>query len=263
MRRALLLCTFALAACDRVFDLPANGDAQPGADGDLLGDADLLRDTDGDAVRDADDNCPGIANSQTDLDGDRIGDACDPQPNDPDELVALTLFHGTSDGWHPDPPTGWQREDGFIRSPGAAVGGTLAYDVTRAMTRPSLQVGFRFVDFGAQTDANNNELELLLVESDNADCQARDDDADDGQSNLLMHVRGSADAHMTTITNELVVGTRYVLTYTRGATSACALGSFATKFTDATDTLTVRPAIRLVHAQVEIDYIALYQGAPR
>lgn len=259
----ILVCglAFTLVGCDRVFDVQGGGpdvDATIPADVDADSDAVSTRDTDGDGVLDSVDNCPGIASSQTDTDTDGVGDACDPHPGEMDTLVSVTLFHATSDAWNPSPTTGWSRTDGSITSP---LGGTLVYDTTQTLYRPSLQVGFSFLDFGDQTNAHNNQIELLLVDGDNADCEARDDNAGDNHSDLLLHVRGTSTPQTKPLVPPLALDTRYILTYSRGTTSRCALGIDAVQAGDAVDSYAVQPAIRLDYLQVKIDYIALYQGA--
>jgi len=257
-----------ITGCDRVFDVTQVDDPRR-QDADLPPDADLTRDTDDDGVADADDNCPGVSNAaQGDGDMDRIGDACDPDASEPNALVALTLFHAEADGWTPDPTAGWARQDGYILSPElgtATTGGTLRYDATQPLKRPTLQVGFSFIDFGVRTNTFNNQIELLLLDDDddvhlNADCQAREDNQVDLRSNLLLHFDGNSTPQQTSI-DELVTNRRYVFSYTRGVSSKCRLGADSASHADvAMEQLSaVRPAIKLDHVSVKIDYIAVYQ----
>lgn len=253
----LLLST----GCDRVFGLRELPDAAAA----MAPDADPTVDSDGDGLFDAMDNCPMDPDvDQADADGDGVGDLCDPRPGFPDEIYDVETFRTAAPSqWKPIPAAGWRRETGAMISP---PGGRLAYVQALSLDRPVLRVRFEFLDFGPRND-KNNQIALELVTSDEADCQAREDDGEDkGEptliSNLLVHTHAGGSPLIKKLTPEFQLAKPYVLDYMRGKTTTCRIDGYdaATIAEAIDDRLITKPQISLILATVKIHYIVIYQA---
>lgn len=268
---------FCMTACDRVFDLsdppfeppPPSPDASRDATLDAPPDAppdaiDPSVDSDLDGIPDIMDNCPMTGGpEQEDADGDGVGDLCDPRQGPADVLYHYETFRSDDSRWKRMPADGWERLDGALISP---PGGLLAFDSALSLDRPVLQVRFEFVDFGVRDD-RNNQIALELEDGDTADCQAREDVANELPapiSNLLMHTHGVTDPLIKVLTPELAIATPYLLEYARGTTSTCRISGYmeATQADAPSDQLTTKPKVSLILATARIRYIAIYQARP-
>jgi len=153
MKRLLLLAT----GCNQVWSLDSTHlpiDAMTSVDEDL---DDVLNEVD---------NCPGIYNpGQPDRDGDLVGDVCDPHPDTMGDSIVAKAFFSTSqiDLWTPDTAETWTVIGGALvpKIDANATNGFLTLSATAQ--RPSLEVGYTVLDYGADgTTGNLFALTLAL-----------------------------------------------------------------------------------------------------
>jgi len=243
--RGVIWCVLAATSgCDYLFQLQRVD----------LPDAADVDDIDGDGK--VADNCAAVANAdQTDSDKDDIGDACDPHPGLRDVIVTQSLLRVIPADWRPQ--GGWTFEVGrWTNDDFLTDTATLFYVNTPELDRPALQIGFTILERATGSITKQVELDMDAPML-NGDCQFLYDVAED--SRLVLN---AGDAGVTKLVTEHVVGTRYIGTYTRDATSRCARDGVWFEAPDVISKFFVSATIAARRLRVSIDHITLYQVQP-
>ena len=258
--RYAVLAWLVLAGCGRLgFE---RGDVAGDA-GDEDGAGPTGHDEDADGVADAVDDCPHLAGPQLDGDGDGVGDACDPHPTEAgDRLLLFAGFDQDAGGLVLDP--GWEvragrlvdtisADSGYARWALPAGATDLSVDTSAHITGGTFQ-GVVYVSAGTALVGAN-----LL---DDYRCLVRGLQASNAEAGLVI----LAGAGTTSSIGQPVVGTRARFRLQQDTTRLTCAGATERQGADVPFTLAgtearlvpAFAALRSQHAEVEFDYLAVY-----